>query len=438
MTSSATTRHLPEASASRPQDWDARLADIVVMMKEMSRQTDPQAMVRAYGARMRQLMPSDRFVSLSRRDLPPKKYRITRTSLWKNEVNPWKDKENLPVLEGGLLGDLLYGDEPQIINDLDVAPDDPGAAYFQGQRSLIAIPLYDHGAALNMVVMMRAERAGFDRNQFPEWVWLSNLFGRATHNLVLSEELQIAYNLLDNEMKIIANIQRSLLPAELPRVPTMDWAVHYQTSRRAGGDYYDFFPLPDDKLGILIADVSGHGTPAAVLMAITHAIAHIYPGPPDCPSRVLEHINKHLACRYTGIAGTFVTAFYGVYDPSRRLLTYCSAGHNPPRLKHCDDGTLSLLDAAQYLPLGISATETYKNHEQPVRPGDQVVFYTDGITEAANPHGEMFGTQRLDDVLAECPHTAAALLEAVLEELDRFTAGRPAEDDRTILTALIS
>src|SRR5207253_1299364 len=103
-------------------------------------------------------------------------------------------------------------------------------------------------------------------------VWLSNLFGRATHNLVLAEELRQAYEAVDRELVAVADIQRSLLPAKLPKIPTMDLAAHYQTSRRAGGDYYDFFPLAEGKWGIIVADVSGHGTPAAVLMAITHCI----------------------------------------------------------------------------------------------------------------------------------------------------------------------
>src|SRR5260370_31408685 len=90
-------------------DWRERLAFIVETMREMSRQSDPQAMVRAYATRMRQVMPTDRTVSLSRRDLERPKYRITRSSLWKEEVNPWRDKDRLPLLEGGLLGELIYG-----------------------------------------------------------------------------------------------------------------------------------------------------------------------------------------------------------------------------------------------------------------------------------------------------------------------------------------
>src|SRR5437660_8704744 len=136
-------------------DWQERLAFIVETMRDMSRQTDPQAMVRAYGTRMRQLMQTDRTVSLSRRDLPPPKYRITRSSLWKEEVNPWQNKDRLPVLEGGLLGELIYGDEPRVIDEIQIAPDDPAAEYFAGMRSLIAVPDYNQGMAINRVVLRR-------------------------------------------------------------------------------------------------------------------------------------------------------------------------------------------------------------------------------------------------------------------------------------------
>jgi sigma-B regulation protein RsbU (phosphoserine phosphatase) len=263
------------------------MALIVETMREMSGQTDPQAMVRVFGKRSRALLPIDRSVSLSRRSLEPPKYRITRSSTWKDEINPWKEKDRLPILDGGLLGELIYGDEPRIIDDLIVPADDPGAEFLAGQRSLMAIPTFDQGVAMNMVVLMREGPAAFSYEQFPEWVWFSNLFGRATHNLVLSEQLREAYNAVDQELKVVGDIQRSLLPTELPRIPTMDVAAYYQTSRRAGGDYYDFFPLPGGKWGIFLADVSGHGTPAAVLMAITHSIAHTHPGPPAPPAEIL-------------------------------------------------------------------------------------------------------------------------------------------------------
>ncbi|HTU89988.1 MAG TPA: PP2C family protein-serine/threonine phosphatase [Gemmataceae bacterium] len=420
------------------RDWRERLDLIVETMKEMSQQTDPQEMNRAYGKRMQTLRPTDRRVSLSRRGLQYPWYRVTRCTLWNENINPWQEPHRLPLLKGGLFAELLYGDEPRLFDDMQVPDDDPAAEYVAGMASMLAIPMYDQGVALNMVLVMRREAAAFPEEQFPEIVWLSNLYGRATHNLVLSEQLKTAYEAVDYEMKVVADIQRSLLPKKMPDVPTMALAAYYQTSHRAGGDYYDFFPLPEGKWGILIADVSGHGTPAAVLMAVTHSLAHSYAGPPMPPGRMLEHVNRHLAARYTADSDTFVTAFYGIYNPAERALTYASAGHNPPRLKRCADGTLDSLDGANSLPLGIAPEMTYREQTYRFVPGDQLVLYTDGITEAHNEHGEMFGLSRLDKVLENCAIGASDLLESVLAALNDFTGSQAIHDDRTLLVAKIS
>ena len=427
----------PERVIADGDDWRERLAYIVETMREMSRQTDPQAMVLAYAQRIERIMHRDRMVTLSRRGHAHPECRITRDTENANNLNPWSERDRLPVVRGGLITELIYGDEPRIIDDLQVPADDPGAEYFTGQRSLMAIPLFDKGVALNMVLVMRREPGAFSPETLPEHVWLSNLFGRVTHNLVLSDELRRAYDTLDRELQIVADIQRSLLPSELPNVPTLDLAAHYQTSRRAGGDYYDLFPLHDDRWGILVADVSGHGTPAAVLMAITHTLAHTYPDPPYPPSRVMNRLNRQLAELYTRDSGTFVTAFYGIYDPATRQLMYTNAGHNPPRLKRCADGSLMILDGVGGLPLGIEPNVRFEEHTQELQIGDQIVFYTDGITEAFNQDNEQFGTDRLDAVLANCGITARGLIDEVLAAVEAFTAGRPADDDRTLLIAKV-
>ena len=423
--------------AEGTDEWRARMRFIVQTMREMSLQVDPQEMVRSYGARIRQIMPADRWISLSRRDLEAPKFRITRSSTWKDVVNPWKNKTQLPVFEGGLLGELIYGDEPRIIDDLRFAPDDPAAEYLAGPRSLMAVPLFDRGVAMNMVVLLRDQPAAFDRAGFPEWVWLSNLFGRATHNLVLAEELRKAYGTVERELKVVADIQRSLLPKTIPAIPGLGLAAFYQTSQWAGGDYYDFFPLPDGRWGILIADVSGHGTPAAVMMAIMHSLAHNLPGPPEPPSLLFEHVNEHFATRYTSEGEAFVTAFYGIFDPARRELTYANAGHNPPRLKRCEDGSVLALDVVGNLPLGVFPDQEYAQATLALVPGDQIVFYTDGITEAQNAEGEMFGPGRLDEALENCHLDAQGLIEAVLSTLKEFTGGLPASDDQTVVVAKV-
>jgi sigma-B regulation protein RsbU (phosphoserine phosphatase) len=426
-----------QQTAAVATDWQRRLTDIMNMMRETSTHTDPQSMVAAYSRHVARMIPSDGFVALSRRDLAPPKFRITRYRGWKQQVNPWKQKDLLPLLEGGLFGELLYQGEPRIIDDLQLAHDDPAREYLAGQRSLMAIPQIDGGVCNNMIISTRSVPEGFDRERFPEIVWTSMLFGRSTHNLVLAEQVREAYEIVDRELQVVGDIQRALLPAELPEIPTMKLAAHYQTSQRAGGDYYDFFPLPDGRWGILIADVSGHGTPAAVMMAVTHSIAHMYPGTSSAPSDMLNFVGRHLARRYTQNVESFVTAFYAIYDPQTRELSYSSAGHNPPRLKRCGAGTITALDGAADYPLGILADVDYQDETVLLESGDQLVFYTDGIIDSADTTGQLFGLERLDAVVEQCRNEPSEIVESLLTAVDAFTGGEAASDDRTVVAARV-
>ena len=420
-------RQIPDADAR------LRLQHILETMREMSRQTNPQEMVGAYVRRMQDLHPVDARVSLSRRGLVAPFVRITRFSGWDTEVNPWKEPERLPVVDGGLLAHLIYADEPVIIHDLEDAEDDPAHEYLQGMRSVLAIPLFDEGVSLNMVVLMRRDSYAFPEAELPERVWMANLFGRATSNLVLAEQLESAYRMVDDELRVVADIQRSLLPTELPKIPGLKMAAHYETSQRAGGDYYDFFALPDGHWGLLIADVSGHGTPSAVVMAVTHCIAHTLPGAPTPPGLLLGHLNHHLTRRYTRDSGRFVTAFYAEFDPKSRRLRFSCAGHNPPRLRRRHGERVQSLDQANTLPLGIAPDWVYPVEAVQLESGDRVVLYTDGIIEACNEAGELFGLERLDAILSHCQRTVDETRDRILSELAAFTGNLAPSDDRTLL-----
>ena len=424
-------------SAIKVADWEHRLEVVYETMRELSLQTDPQDMVKAYGKRLDELFPVDRFIALSRRGLEAPRFRVTRFSEWKEDINPWKQKDRLPLLEGGLFAELLYSDRPIILDEIRFEEDDPAAPYLQGQGSLIAIPMLDQGVSVNMVILAREKPAAFDRERFPDNVWMANLFGRATHNLVLSEQVRTAYEMLDRELKVVADIQRSLLPDRTPEIATLELATYYRTSHRAGGDYYDFFPLPDGKWGLLIADVSGHGTPAAVVMAITHAIAHLYPSSAAEPGAMLAFVNERLASQYTHGIEAFVTAFYGIYDPVARTLDYASAGHNPPRLWRCADKSVSALDRVANLPLGMLPDIPYPNERVQLQSGDRLVFYTDGITEAYEGN-EFFGVASLDRLLdGGCDLDAESLVDAIVTAVDEFTAWKPPSDDRTLVVARV-
>ena len=412
-----------------------QLRYVVDTMRSMSSQTDPQQMVRDYGDRVRKLLDIDRSVSLSRRGLARPGVIVTRSSLSDpNAPNPWSERHRLPQFSTGLLSDLIWGDVPVIIDDLQIDPSDPAHAYLCGMRSLAAIPLYDEGQALNMVILARRTPGGFEARHLPQHVWMSNLFGRAAHTLVLSQEVTRAYEAVDRELASVADIQRSLLPTTLPTIPTLDLAAHYQTSRRAGGDYYDFLPLPGDRWGILVADVSGHGTPAAVIMAVVHAIvAHAPLAVDDPPGRLLAFVNDRLAGRYTGGTGTFVTAFYGVYDPAERSLSYASAGHPPPLLRRAATRGVTPVEGPRGLPLGIEAGEGYATTTVGLAAGDLLLIYTDGFSEARNPAGAFLGAEGLTAALATAAGPAASVLTAVLSAVESFTAAAAPADDRTLL-----
>jgi sigma-B regulation protein RsbU (phosphoserine phosphatase) len=174
------------------------------------------------------------------------------------------------------------------------------------------------------------------------------------------------------------------------------------------------------------------------MMAITHAVAHIHPDAPCPPGKFLARLNDQLVRHYTHGRGTFVTAFYGIYDAQAQTLNYARAGHNPPRLKRCADGTMFILDGTSGLPLGVSLDQQFDEAVQELQLGDQIIFYTDGITEAMNDTGELFGTQRLDLALENCSVDAAKLVREVLDAVEAFTGGRPPDDDRTMLVAKIT
>lgn len=423
----------PDFFDTEPRNWRARLAVSVELMRELSRYSDPQEMYVVFSRRMAQLFPVSRQISISRRGLRFPQFRVTRFNMWTEQVNPWKEPHLLPVHEGGILPDLLYGDQPRVIDDLTLDADDPATAYLTGQRSLLAIPHFDQGSAQNMLLLAREDADAFPRDRIADLVLLSNLFGRATQTLVLSQAVKEAFDAVDYELKSIAEIQKSLLPPTTPRILGLDVAVHYQTAKRAGGDYYDFFNLPEGRLGVLIADASGHGAPAAVLMAVAHSIAHTRPEPALRPGELLTYLNAHLTKQYTRQTGHFMTAFYAVFDPSAGTLSYASAGHNPPRFLRTVDGTRFALNRAQRLPLGIKPDEVYPEQTVSLQSGDQVVFFTDGVIEAVNAEGNVFGTDRIDSALANRPATAEHLIQAILRDLTAFTAGVPVADDRTLV-----
>ncbi len=170
------------------------------------------------------------------------------------------------------------------------------------------------------------------------------------------------------------------------------------------------------------------------MMAMTHSLAHAFPGSPEPPEEMLRWLNDRLASRYTRDGGMFVTLFYGLLDAQRRELRWACAGHNPPRLA-TQSGVLGLEGGGP--PLGVIPGAVYESYVAPLSPGDTLVLYTDGVTESRNRDGEFFGTRRLDTIIERGASGAAGVKHAILTDLRAFTEDRPPIDDRTLLIARI-
>jgi phosphoserine phosphatase RsbU/P len=173
-------------------------------------------------------------------------------------------------------------------------------------------------------------------------------------------------------------------------------------------------------------------------MAVMHSIAHAFPGTTISPSHMLNYLNDKLCQHYVGSSGTFVTAFYAIFDPLTRRLTYSSAGHNPPRWRLNEQGNIFSLQHAQHFPLGVTTMFEAVEASVELNPGDQLILYTDGIVEATNPDNELYGLGRLDQELSVNTPNPEEMIALILKSLEEFTDGAPPSDDRTIVIGTIS
>lgn len=235
---------------------------------------------------------------------------------------------------------------------------------------------------------------------------------------------------LRREMDIAAEIQRSLLPASCPTIDGFDVAGDTLPAREVGGDFYDFIPLPEGRWGVVIADVSGKGVPAALLMALSRSLIRAYSRSHPSVLNALELANDFMLKDTR--SGMFVTCFYAVVDPRRRTLVYVNAGHNPPVVARPTEPVVLL--RASGTPLGVIEQPGIVEEQCDLAAGDTVLMYTDGITEAAAPNGERFGVHRLEEVVRNSLHVPAAqVCRRVISAAEAFAEGQPQFDDMTAI-----
>jgi serine phosphatase RsbU (regulator of sigma subunit)/ketosteroid isomerase-like protein len=236
---------------------------------------------------------------------------------------------------------------------------------------------------------------------------------------------------IEQDLRVARTIQQASLPKEVPQLEGWQIAPFYRPAREVGGDFYDFHYLSEGRLGLVTGDATGKGVPAALVMSTTCGMLQLAAQVLDSssPGEVLERVNETLLARIP--LNMFVTCFYAILDPESGTLRYANAGHDPPYLWH--GGCCEEL-RARGMPLGLMPGMSYEEGEVSLREGDSVLFYSDGLVEAHDPEGEMFGFPRLRALVAKHAEVRS-LGDILLEQLYSFVGeGWEQEDDITLLT----
>ena len=238
------------------------------------------------------------------------------------------------------------------------------------------------------------------------------------------------------ELQIAADIQRSFLPEVIPKVPMFDIAARSVMAKEVGGDFFDVIPfeimvLDKGTIGLLVADVSGKGVPAALFMALSRIVVRVNALWHQDPAKVIYHSNNTIT--QDSKAGMFVTLFFGMLKEKDRTLTYVNAGQNPPLVFRSSTKTIEKLMPTG-ICLGVMEDQDYESRTVAIEKDDVLVMYTDGITESINSQEELFGENRLIEILRNNAHLPAqAILERILSEVKGFATGMPQFDDMTLL-----
>ncbi len=271
----------------------------------------------------------------------------------------------------------------------------------------------------------------------------ADLTGVALENEILQEDMR-RHERLDRQLSIGADIQAQLLPDQCPVIEGVELAARCRPAFQVGGDYYDFIPTCPDAVGrrreqgqwaLVIGDVMGKGVPAGLLMTLLRGMlrAEVLSGLP--PDRILHDLNK-LAQEDLAHSHRFVTLFYSDFDPRTRLLRYANAAHNPPLIWRRQGGRVDRLDTSGLL-IGLQSEADYGRGEVVLEPGDALLYYTDGVTDAAGLGGERFDEERLVrnfQIACRSGLGAQGILDQLFQRLDRFVgAGRQPDDDASMV-----
>jgi sigma-B regulation protein RsbU (phosphoserine phosphatase) len=332
---------------------------------------------------------------------------------------------------GGLLGEIIAQKFPVLRETLVLSPAEPGLGpAAAGHRSMLAVPIFWQGRTQGWIVAFADSSGAFTPHDLRMLLTTGNMLARSAVYLDTLEEAKLANTRLRGTFHEMGRVQRTLLPAKLPSDPRLGFASSYMTCDAAGGDYYDVHEPDPDTLNLVIADVSGHGAVASVAMAMLRTAMQSWCRGGHAPRTVVPQINELMHASLD--AGMFITACFLSLDRRTGKLDYVNCGHNYPMVRRSGGG-IELLDSEGGPPLGICAELDPVSGSLMLAPGDILVLYTDGITEAFSPNNELLGMEGLVEAVERGGGDPERTKLAVLATVDRHAAGRPRVDDQTLV-----
>jgi len=329
----------------------------------------------------------------------------------------------------GIAGNVLSNGKGVIVNDARSSPE-----FVEGEQvvaSLICTPLQVEERTFGVMNISSETPVQYTAGDLKLASALSMQAAVSIENARLHAE-QLERERIVKELEIARNIQQTLLPTSLPTLAGADMAAMSLPAKEVGGDFYDVIPISSEALGLVIADVSGKGVPAALFMALSRALMRANSvRAEDVAEAVIQTNRLILECATSGL---FVTLFYGIIEPQQRMLRYVSAGHNPPILFRSATGEVELLEA-DGIALGVMDEIELEEKTVTVEPGDVIVMYTDGVTESINTQEEEFGEARLiEEIQQHHALPAQELMSRITNDiLTEFTQGEPQFDDFTMM-----
>jgi sigma-B regulation protein RsbU (phosphoserine phosphatase) len=296
-------------------------------------------------------------------------------------------------------------------------------------KSELAVPLIYKDKVIGVLDLEHTRRGFFTEDHKRTITTLAAQVAIAIENARLYEEIARQERRLERDLQLARELQFRLLPQAMPKLQNLEVAARFSPARTIGGDLYDFVQYSLGRLGIVVGDVSGKGAPAAIYAALVSGILRSHAPMEPAPAEMLSAVNFSLSERR--IEAQYICMLYAVWDDERRVLQVSNSGL--PRPIYVHDGTMEIIEATG-LPLGLFDTAEYDEFTFRAKPGDMFVFFSDGILDARNRAGDMFGRAGVEKVIAECPdQSPECVVNSLFAAVEEHAAGEDTFDDQTVL-----